>query len=216
MTNRDRITEVVRKILDRGSFPVLIGGEHTLAFPMARAFDKYGPLDIVQFDAHLDYVDSVGGAKINNADCIRRCAELPFVHHITQIGINPRARITPGEKEEYDDAIAYGNTIITAKKFRQMGVSKVIESIPQDKNIYVTIDIDCMDCSVVPGVSGHEVGSMSYLDMEETLVGIAKGGKVVGFDINGLLPARDPTTRTARVCVNLIEDFLAAIFPSKR
>ena len=151
---------MVRKILERGAFPVSMGGEHTLTFPVVRAFDKYDSLDIVQFDGHLDFWDSVGGTTINNADCIIRCAELPFVHHITQIGINPRSRWTAVEKEGYDAAVEYGTTIITPKRFRQMGVSQVVESIPKAKNIYVTIDIDCMDCSVSPGMSGQEVGGL--------------------------------------------------------
>lgn len=216
MTNCDRMTEVVRKILDRGAFPVLIGGEHTLTGPVVRAFDRYDPLDIVHFDAHLDFYDSAGGVKITNADCMIRCSEFPFVHHISSIGINPRMRWTPQTKEGYDAAVEYGVNIITVKKFRQMGVSQVVESIPQAKNIYVTIDIDCMDCLVVPAFSGQEVDGLSYSDIVQTLVGIPNRGKVVGFDVNGLIPALDSTGVTTRVVTNLILDLLTAIFPSKR
>jgi len=215
MTNCDRMTEVMRKILSRGAFPVAIGGEHTLTLPVVRAFDCYESLDIVHFDAHLDFWDTIGGMKFNNADCIIRCTELPFVNHITQIGINPRDRWTRLEKEGYDIAVAYGTTMITCKKFRQLGVNQVVESIPKAKNIYVTIDIDCLDCSISPGMSGQEVGGLTYLDVEQTLAGIPTRGKVVGFDINGLLPYRDPTGITARVVQNLILDFLAYIFPNK-
>ncbi len=215
MTNCDRMTEVVRKILGRDAFPVLIGGEHTLTFPVVRAYDRYDSLDIVHFDSHLDFYDSLGGTKINNADCIRRCSELPFVHHITQIGINPRSRWGPWHKPGYDAALEYGANIVTVKKFRQIGVNQVVESIPQAKNIYVTIDLDGMDCLVVPGISGQEVDGLSYSEVAQTLVGIPKRGKVVGFDVNGLIPALDSTGRTARVVTNLILDLLTAIFPSK-
>jgi len=215
-TNCDKLTEVVRKILARGAFPVVIGGEHTQGSPVTRAFDKFAPLDIVYLDSHLDFTDSIEGAKINNADPIRRISELPFIHNITGIGITPRERPGRQGKEEYDAAVARGLSIITPNRFRQMGAKHVVDSIPQAKNIYVTIDIDCMDCSVVPAISGREVGGLSYLDVEQVLMGIPTRGKVVGFDVNGLIPAWDTTRRTARVVVNLIEDFLAAIFPSKK
>lgn len=216
MTNFDRLTEAVRKILARGAFPVVMGGEHTLTGPIVKAFDGYDPLDIVQLDAHLDFADSVAGTKINNLDCMKRCSELPFVHHITQIGINPRNRWSPEATQEYEDAIAYGSIIITPNKFRQIGVNRVIESIPKAKNIYVTMDIDCLDCVFSPGMSGQEHGGLTFLDIEETLAGIPGRGKVVGFDVNGLLPARDPTGITARAILTLMEGFLAAVFPSKR
>lgn len=215
ITNCDRLTEVVKKVLDRGAFPVVMGGEHTLTHPVVRAFDDYEPLDIIQFDAHLDFTDSVAGVRINNSDCMKRCTELPFVQHITQIGINPRSRWTPDSAKAYQDALAHGTTIITPNKFRQMGVNKIVECIPEAKHIYVTIDIDCMDCVVSPGMCGQEHGGLTFLDVSQTLTGIPKRGRVVGFDVNGLIPARDPTGITARAVITLMEDFLAAIFPSK-
>ncbi len=220
MTNCERLTKVVRKILDRGAFPVVMGGDHTQPYPILKAFDnliKYHPIDIVQFDAHDDFRTLKGGPKINDADCMARCSELPFVHHITNIGLNPRYRPGPSARTQYDVAIAYGVDMITPKKFRQMGASAVVESIPKAEFIYVTLDIDCMDvCTVVPGISGGDVDGLSFLDVEQTLTGIPTRGKVVGFDITGLIPSRDPSGVTMRVCTNLMADFLAAVFPSKR
>ena len=216
MTNCDRLTEVVKKILDRSAFPVVMGGDHTQPYPILKAygdFTKFHPIDIVHFDSHHDFWDSIGGAKINDADCITRCSELPFVDHITSIGINSRSRM--GQKD-YDAAIAYGVNIITPDRFKRIGVTEVIESIPKANNIYVTVDIDCMNCFEVPGISGRECGALSYLDVEQTLKGIPMRGNVIGFDITGLIPDRDFNGITARVCNNLIAEALAAIFPSKR
>lgn len=210
--NFDRMTEVMRRIVDRGALPVVVGGEHTITFPLVRALSRYDPLDIVHFDSHIDFWDSVGGVKICNADPIRRCSELPFVHNITQIGLRGW-RMDKWGKEAYDAALAYGNNIITAERFRRMGVSRVVESIPQAKNIYVTIDIDVFDPAVAPAVAGQEPGGLSYLDVKQTLVGISTRGKVVGFDMVCFIPARDPSGTTGRVVINLLLDFLAAIFP---
>jgi len=211
--NCERITEVVKKILDRGAFPVSLGGDHSIPTPIVRAFDKYDPLDIVHFDAHHDFRDAFGGIKITNADFARRLSEFPFVHNITQIGLRAW-RLTPSSKQAYDAYKEYGQ-VITANKFREMGVDKVVESIPKGNNIYVTIDTDALDPSIAPACSGVEPGGLSYLDVQQTLIGIAKRGRVVGMDVVCFLPAHDPSQVTARTLVYLILDLLAAVFPSK-
>ena len=117
-TNCDRLTEAVKKIIDRGTFPVVIGGDHTQAFPIARALDKFESVDIIHFDAHTDFWDSIGGAKINDLDCVIRCSELSFINTITQIGLNPRQRMDPSSKDSYDAMLACRINIFTPKKLR--------------------------------------------------------------------------------------------------
>lgn len=214
-TNCDRLTKAVKKIIDRGAFPVVIGGDHTLAFPIARALDKFEPVDIIHFDAHTDFWDSNGGAKINDSDCIIRCSELPFIQSMTSIGLNPRQRMDPSSKDAYDAMLNYGANIFTPKKLRQVGIRKLLDNIPKGKNIYITLDIDCLDSPQSPGMSGQEYGGLTFLEVSEIIMSIPLIGNVVAFDLNGLIPARDPSGITGRLVSNLIEDFLSARFPSK-
>ena len=51
----DKLTQVVKKVVDRGSFPVMVGGDHAITLPAVRAMDRHSPLNIVHFDAHMDY-----------------------------------------------------------------------------------------------------------------------------------------------------------------
>ena len=213
--NFERAAKTVRRILDRNAFPVVIGGDHTIPFLVVRAFERYEPLDIVYLDAHLDFEDETEeGVKVFNASAFRRCSELPFVHNITLIGL--RAPLPPSSKEAYDAALRYGEKIITANRFRQMGVSKVVESIPQAKNIYVSLDVDVLDPSVAPGTTFQEPGGLSFLEVQQTLVGIAKRGRVVGFDVACFCPAYDCSNMTSRTLTALILHFLGAVFPSKK
>jgi len=213
--NFERATRTVRRILDHSAFPVVIGGDHTIPFPLVRAFDKYDPLDIVYLDAHLDFEDETEeGVKVFNASAFRRCSELPFVHKITLIGL--RAPLPPSSKKAYDDALRYGEKIITANRFRQMGVSKVVERIPKAKNIYVSLDVDALDPSVAPGTTFQEPGGLSFPEVEQTLVGIASRGRVVGFDIACFYPAYDCSNTTSRTLAALTLHFLGAVFPSKK
>ena len=210
MANFDRITKVVKKILNRGAFPVVIGGDHATTFPVVRAFDKYQSLDIVQFDAHLDFSDEFEGVKIFEGSPIKRSSELPFVRNITQIGLE-----LVRSKEPFLLAQEYGVKIITAEKFREIGVDEVVNSIPQAENIYITIDIDVLASSVAPGTGTPAIAGLTYLELKRALTGITKRGRVVGFDICEVDPFVDINNVTSRVSAELMLHLLAAIFPPK-
>ena len=81
------ITKCVRTLLHRGCLPVLIGGDHSVTYPIVQAFGDFSPLGIVHFDAHLDWIDEVEGVRYANGSLFRRVGELPFVGHISQLGI---------------------------------------------------------------------------------------------------------------------------------
>lgn len=209
----DRITRTIGRILERNAFPVAIGGDHTITFPIMRAFDRYDSLDIVHFDAHLDFEDEYDGVSIYYASPLKRCSELPFVHGITQIGL--RGPLAPSREKSYRAALEYGEKVITTKKFKQLGVSKVVENIPQADNIYVTLDVDVLDPSVAPGITSPAPGGLSFPEVRDTLIGIAEKGRVVGFDIVCLSPINDCSDMTFRMVADLILYFLSAIFPSR-
>ena len=212
--NFERITATVRRILNRGAVPLVVGGDHTTSFPVVRAFDRYDPLDIVHFDAHLDFLDQRGGSDMFNACPIRRISELPFVHNITSIGT--RCPLNPNSKDMYDSAMKYGEKIITADMFRKMGVNQVVESVPEARNLYVTFDIDVLDPSVAPGQSFPQPGGLTYLDMREALIGVAKKGKVVGVDLVCISPVNDCSQITTHAAAELLLNFLSAAFPSNK
>ena len=66
---------------------MLIGGDHSVTFPNVCAFSRFGPLDIVHIDAHMDWRDAIGGVKDANASPLRRSKELPFVRNMVHLGI---------------------------------------------------------------------------------------------------------------------------------
>ena len=76
-----------RRSCDRGAFPVLIGGDHSVTFPNVCAFSRFGPVDIVHIDAHMDWRDEIDGVRYANASPLRRSKELPFVRNMVQLGI---------------------------------------------------------------------------------------------------------------------------------
>jgi agmatinase len=205
------VTESVGKILSRKAFPVILGGDHSITFPVVGAFRNCKPLHIVHLDAHLDYNDSIEGVLLANGNPIKRVSEFDFIGKIIQIGMRGiRAR-----EDAYQDSLFRGNKIITISDFRRKGVDGVLHQIPDGGNLYVTIDIDVLDPSIAPGTSSPEFEGMTYKEIKELLTGIASRGKVVGFDLVEVNPFLDAMGLTQSAAVMIILEFLGAIFRQK-
>ena len=204
------VTGSVRKILSARALPVILGGDHSITFPVVRAFQKIKPLHLIHLDAHLDYNDSVEGVKLANGSPIKRISELGFVGEIVQIGMRGiRAR-----EDAFKDSMSRGNKIVTMSDFRRRGINAVLSQIPKG-NLYVTIDIDVLDPSIAPGTSSPEFEGMTYKEMQALLKGIASQGKVVGFDLTEVNPFLDMVGLTQSAAVMIILEFLGAIFNKK-
>ena len=90
--NFRKLTQATEKIVERGAFPVVVGGDHAITFPVVRGLSKFGPLNVVHFDAHMDYTHETQGVLYTHGSPIRRCRELDFVDHITSLGIRAARR----------------------------------------------------------------------------------------------------------------------------
>ena len=207
LRNFDMLTQVVEKVVRRGSFPVIIGGDHAITFPAVRGLSNYSPLNIVHFDAHMDYAHDYGGVLYTHGSPIRRCRELPFVGHISSVGIRSTRR------KPYEDSQRDGSLVITTKGFRELGPEGVVDRIPRGRNLYITLDIDVMDPSQAPGTGTPEIGGLRYEEMRDCLAALAAQSNVVGFDLVEVAPPYDSSDLTAQLAARLIIDFLAARFP---
>jgi agmatinase len=209
--NRRKMTASVEAILDRGAFPVLIGGDHSVTFPNVCAFSRFGPIDIVQIDAHMDWRDQIGGVKFANASPMRRSKELPFVRNMVHLGI----RDVRTSDDQIADAEGAGAKIFTREDIRTLGVSGVLERFPALGNVFVTIDIDGLDPSIAPGTGSPTVDGLQYHETRALLQGVAKLGKVVGFDLVEVNPMVDHHGQTCLLASTLILEFLGAIFAAE-
>ncbi len=202
------ITESASRLLKSGAFPVFLGGDHSITFPIVRAFRDHKPLHILHLDAHLDYNDSVEGVLLANGSPVKRISELDFVGKIVQVGMRGiRAR-----EDAYRDSVSRNNTIFTVNQYRQKGIEEVLRTIPDQGNLYVTIDIDVLDPSIAPGTSSPEFDGMTRREMKELLTAVASRGNVVGLDLVEVNPFLDPIGLTQSAAVTIILEFLAAIF----
>ncbi len=211
--NMDIIYEGFKEIIKGNVFPVAIGGDHSITFPIVKSFGDV-PLDIIHFDTHLDFKDAIKDGEIiySHASPIRRISELKNINKITQIGI----RGIQNGFTVYEEAKKHGVNIITAEEAIENGAEWTLNRIPSGKNIYVTIDIDVMDPSVAPGTGTYEPGGFNYHQIKKLLKSLPKKGNIVGFDLVEVNPQYDHSEITAQLAARIILDFLGIILEAKK
>jgi agmatinase len=206
--NFQRISDAVASVAAQGALPVILGGDHSITFPVVRGLERAGPLSLVHIDAHLDFRDEVGGVRFGHGCPIRRVAELPFVRDIVSLGI----RGLRASEDDLEAARVRGNRVVTAAWIRHAGVVAALAQVPHAERIYVTLDIDALDPGIAPGTGTPDPGGLSYTEVRDLLQGIAGKGRVVGFDLVEVNPWLDPTGVTPLTAAQLIIEFLASIF----
>jgi agmatinase len=199
----------VRKILERGAMPVVLGGDHAVNIPCIRAFADQPPIHLVQIDAHLDFVDVRHGVREGHGNPMRRALEQAHVTGLTQLGIR---NVSSTARDGYEDARRRGATIRSVRQFRQLGTERALELIPAGVRYYVTLDIDAFDPSIAPGTGTPSHGGFLYWEVLEFLEGLARRGEVVGIDLVEVAPAYDPAGITAILAAQVLLNFLGFIF----
>lgn len=203
-----QIEESVRGILQRGALPVSLGGDHSVTYPVVKAFNEHGTISLVQFDAHLDRRQEVGGVKYGHGSPIKRISQLDFVDKIVTVGL----RGLRAPEEDYLEAEARGEMLIPAHQVRTFGAAKTLSGIPPLGKCYVTIDIDVLDPALAPGTGTPEADGLSFHQLKEMLQGLAAANQIVGLDLVEVNPYLDPTGRTPLFAAQLIVEFLGSIF----
>lgn len=203
------IETCVRGILDRGALPVVIGGDHSISYPVIRAFDHADPLTIVLFDAHLDYRDEVLGLKLTNNSPFRRAQELPFVHQIITIGV----RGVKSTDVELRETRERGNLVFSNYEVFDLGHQGILDRLPADLgHYYVSIDIDALDPSIAPGTESPEAEGLSYTHIKRILQGLSPRGKMVGLDLVEVNPYLDHAELTQHMAAQLLIEGMATAF----
>jgi agmatinase len=208
--NYERISAAMRAIAGRGALPVAIGGDHSISFRLGCGLEALGPFDVVHVDAHADFLDALGGARLTGASQLRRLAELPFVGTVSALGIRN------ADRAEIDGLRALGGRWATSLDVLERGAREVVAAtVPEAPALYVSIDLDVLDSAQAPGHSLPEPGGISYRQLRAILAEVARRGRVIGFDVVELNPARDPSGITARVAAWIVTHFLSEIFDAR-
>ncbi|MBW7989154.1 MAG: agmatinase [Planctomycetes bacterium] len=174
----DIVNETTRYYLENNKFVVVIGGEHSVSIGSIKAHAKhFQNLTVLQLDAHADLREEYNGSKYNHACVMARTKELcPVV----QVGIRS---MDSSEKESMDKAsVFFAKDIYNKTDWINEVISKLSE------NVYITIDLDVFDPSIMPSTGTPEPGGLLWYDVLEFLKTISEKKNLVGFDVVELCP----------------------------
>jgi agmatinase len=206
--NSQRAEAAVRSLLAAGVVPIVLGGDDSVPIPVLRAYDGQGPLTVLQVDAHLDFRDEVDGVRDGYSSTMRRAAEMEHVERIVQVGMRG---VGSARSSDVADARAAGNLLVTARDVRERGVAWLLGELPPGASVFVVFDLDGVDPSVAPAVSGLSPGGLSYHEAGDLIGGVAQRCNVVGAAFTELVPALDTSGLSALVVVRMVMRLLAGL-----
>lgn len=197
----ERIAQFVRQLLADGKFPLGLGGEHLVTWPIIQEVYKHYPdLAVVHLDAHADLREEYEGEALSHATPIRKVSELIGAEQVYSLGIRS------GTREEFQYAQEVG---LHLYKFDVLQPLQKILPELANRPVYVTIDIDVLDPSVAPGTGTAEPGGISFKELLAAVHLIARSDwQVVGADLVEVAPVYDPTEQTQLVAAKLVREIL--------
>ncbi len=201
----ERITTAARRVRTVARLPIYVGGDHSVSYPLLRAYDDQTDLHVVQLDAHLDYSDARNGTHWSNSSPFRRAdEEMPGLSHITVIGL----RGLRVDREAVEAARARGHTLVTARRLRE-SYDEVLEALPRRASVYLSVDIDVLDPAIAPGTGSPEVDGLGVAEALHLIEAVVGRNRLVGVDLTEVAPDIDPTGRTALAGARLLAETMA-------
>ena len=200
---RRAIEAAVKQIAESGRRPLVLGGDHSITYPILRGLRPSRPrLSILHFDAHGDLWDEFQGDRYSHACPFARIMEERLADRLVQIGI----RTMNGHQRE--QARRFGVEVIEMKDWRD-GVK-----LEFDTPVYVSFDLDVIEPGLVPGVSHREAGGFSVRQAIAVLQSLR--APPVGADFVEFNPAADQTGVTAAVSAKLVKELAGRMLMETR
>jgi len=203
----DRVYRVVQRLIQKEKFVLLLGGEHSVSLGAVRAFKEAFPtLSVLQLDAHADLRNEYLGTRYGQASVMRRIFELC---PISQVGV----RSLSWEEKRF----------LRQKKLKPFYMSdlasgaaspdKIVDSLGED--VYITIDVDVLDPSIMPAVGTPEPDGMSWRQLSDIVQMVARHKHVVGLDLTEFCPEAGPSS-CAFLLAKLAYKLIGCAVPQER
>ncbi|MEO9307048.1 MAG: agmatinase [Nitrososphaera sp.] len=200
---RNQVSETITKIVAEKKIPIAIGGDHSISTEIIKAISrKYGPLSLVYFDAHPDFISSVRGYY---GSVFYDVLDSIDIESSIQIGIR-----TP-EKEEIDNIKKYNIEVVTPFDISRDGIHKTEQRIMNKlgKNVYISLDMDVIDPAFAPGVSVPVPLGLGNIEVTYLLKALAAKG-MAGLDIMETCPNYDIKDRTSHLVSRIIGEVISS------
>lgn len=210
------IRESVRKVLDAGAVPIVLGGDHLIAYAELKAYsEKYGKVAMVHFDTHEDTWDYGDRIKYNHGTPFRNAIEDDILdtEHSIQVGIR-----SGGDTYRIKYAQDHGMKVITARELHKIGIKETCRRIKEqvgDAKVFITFDIDFLDPVYAPGTGTPMPGGFSTYEACEIIRNGLAGLDIVGFDLVEVMENYDPAGTTAINAVAILKQFVILLSKKK-
>lgn len=189
------IEEAVSGLLASGARPLVLGGDHSITYPVVRAFSRRPePFEILHIDAHPDLYDELDGDRFSHGCPFARILEEGLVGRLVQVGIRT------ANDHQRRQAERFG---VESIEMRDWARGRRFEL---KRPVYLSVDLDGLDPAFAPGVSHPEPGGLTVREVVELIHGL--GVPLVGADVVELNPRRDPAGLTAVVAAKLVKELV--------
>ncbi|MEM2869410.1 MAG: agmatinase [Thermoplasmata archaeon] len=208
----EELVEEVRRategILDGGSFPVLLGGEHSLTPGAVGAMKEKVDIGVIVLDAHMDFRNEYLRLRHSHACATRRCSELVGPEAVVPIGVRSVSR---EEMEDINGRYRGRFKYIGAEEVRRGGIGPAVRKALRwvgRRSIYLSLDMDALDPAYAPATGTPEPFGLTPWDVRDAIRLLAP--RLVGFDIVEISPGYD-TGNTAALGARLVRELMAAV-----
>ena len=198
------LTAHIKTILDAGAASVVLGGDHYISFPILKAYaEKYGPISLLQFDAHTDTWQDDDMDRIDHGTMFYKAVKSGIV--------DPATSVQVGIRTTNEDTM--GVNIIDAREVHEKGPQATVAKIKEilgDRPCYLTFDIDALDPAFAPGTGTPVWGGLTSAQTSIMLRDLA-GINIMGGDVVEVSPPFDTTGATAIAGAHVATEILSLL-----
>jgi len=189
------IERAVDLLLRKGERPISLGGDHSITYPILRAFARqYADLTIVHFDAHPDLYDEFKESRVSHACPFARIMEEGLAKRLVQVGIRTMNAHQRAQADKFRVDVLEMRSLPAYERMQVKGP------------VYISFDMDVLDPAFAPGISHWEPGGMSVREAIAHLHAIE--ATIVGADLVEYNPVRDSSGITATVAAKILKELM--------
>lgn len=214
----DSASRDILEILNAGTMPVILGGDHAITIAGTKALSDYssGQIGLILLDTHMDTAMEVGGEELNHCCPITRTLEFKNYSPKSIAIVGPSGILNPKEEKEYVED--HEITMYTLQDMIDRGIEKIAKKAAEvahtgTESVYLTVDIDVLDAAYAPGTGVPTPSGMTSRELLKAIKIIASKG-IDALDLVEVAPAYDLSGRTASIGCRILLDALAANAPN--